>query len=161
MISPADAIGASDRPWSGAAGEPGPAGKRGRAEPEPAAGAARPGAPSGETLPGGTGAAAARSWAAAGGREPLPELAEQVAEKVMTCPDVLSLTAGPRGWIVTYRAGPPFVGVAVHHAVIEVGVVVRYGRPFPGIAEDVRRLVLPLAGRRTVDVLIGDVVDGG
>ncbi|MCP9968628.1 hypothetical protein LUX57_28540 [Actinomadura madurae] len=79
----------------------------------------------------------------------------------MTCPDVLGLTAGPRGWIVTYRAGPPFAGVAVHEAVIEVGVVVRYGRPFAEIAEDVRRLVRPLAGRRRVDVLIGGVAEGG
>ncbi|MFE9103266.1 hypothetical protein [Actinomadura geliboluensis] len=46
-------------------------------------------------------------------------------------------------------------------AAIEVGVVVRYGRPFAEIAEDVRRLVRPLAGRRTVDVLIGDVADDG
>ncbi|MEO3828280.1 hypothetical protein [Actinomadura sp. B10D3] len=129
MITPADAVGASHRPWSGAVG--------------------------------GTGAAATRSWVAAGGPEPLAELAEQVAETAMTCPDVLGLTAGPRGWIVTYRAGPPFAGVAVHEAVIEVGVVVRYGRPFAEIAEDVRRLVRPLAGRRKVDVLIGGVAEDG
>jgi hypothetical protein len=161
MTSPTDAVGASHRPWSAASGEPGPAGRTGPDEPELVTGAARPGALPGEETPGGTGAAAARSWAAAGGREPLAELAERVAERVMNCPDVLRLTAGPRGWIVTYRAGPPFAGVAVHDAVIEVGVVVRYGRPFAGIAEDVRRLVRPLAGRRTVDVLIGDVTDDG
>ncbi|MFD0536933.1 hypothetical protein ACFQY7_27595 [Actinomadura luteofluorescens] len=33
----------------------------------------------------------------------------------------------------------------MHDAVVEVGVVVRYGRPFAEIAEDVRRLVRPLA----------------
>ncbi|MFC4054935.1 hypothetical protein ACFOY4_35050 [Actinomadura syzygii] len=93
--------------------------------------------------------------------EPLAQLAERVAETTMTCPDVLGLTAGPRGWIATYRAGPPLPGVAVHDAVIEVGVVVQYGRPFAEIADDVRCLVRPLAGRRTVDVLIGDVADDG
>lgn len=153
MISPTDAVSASHRPRPGAAGAPGPAG-RGPGEPEPVVGAARPGALPGGRPPGGTGAAA-------GGPEPLAELAEQVAETAMTCPDVLGLTAGPRGWIVTYRAGPPFAGVAVHDAVIEVGVVVRYGRPFAEIAEDVRRLVRPLAARRTVDVLIGGVADEG
>lgn len=106
-------------------------------------------------------ATATRSGAAPSSRESLAELAERVGETAMTCPDVLALTAGPRGWIATYRAGPPLTGVAVHDAVIEVGVVARYGRPFAEIAEDVRRLVHPLAGRRTVDVLIGDVADGG
>ncbi|SFQ21432.1 hypothetical protein [Actinomadura madurae] len=161
MNSPTDVVGASQQPWSGAAGEPGPAGGQGPYEPGLVAGAARPGALSSERPPGGTSAVAARSWTAPSRREPLAELAERVAEKAMACPDVLGLTAGPRGWIVTYRVGPPFAGVAVHEAVIEVGVVVRYGRPFAEIAEDVRRLVSPLAGRRTVDVLIGDVADGG
>ncbi|WP_240810244.1 hypothetical protein [Actinomadura sp. WMMA1423] len=93
-------------------------------------------------------------------REPLAELAERVGATAMSCPDVLGLTAGPRGWIATYRAGPPYAGVAVRDAMIEVGVVVRYGRPFAEIAEDVRRRVRPLTGRRPVDVLIGDVLTG-
>lgn len=105
--------------------------------------------------------AAARPSAAPGRGEPLADLAERIGAAAAACPDVLGLTAGPRGWIATYRAGPPYAGVAVHDAVIEVGVVVRYGRPFTEIAEDVRRLVRPLAGRRTVDVVIGDVADGG
>ncbi|MGW3767227.1 hypothetical protein [Actinomadura verrucosospora] len=118
------------------------------------------------TPPGGgtstrTGTTAVRPNAAPGHREPLAELAERIGAAAMACPDVLGLTAGPRGWIATYRAGPPYAGVAVHDAVVEVGVVVRYGRPFAEIAEDVRRLVRPLAGRRTVDVVIGDVADGG
>ncbi|MGP4022214.1 hypothetical protein [Actinomadura sp. 3N407] len=89
------------------------------------------------------------------------ELADRVAEAAMTCPDVLGLTAGPRGWIATYRAGPPLAGVAVRAGEVEVGVVVRYGRPCVEIADDVRRAVRPLAGRRRVDVLIGDLADDG
>lgn len=117
----------------------------------------RPKGVSGERTDAGT----PREGSAPSSREPLAELAERVGETALKCPDVLTLTAGPRGWIATYRAGPPFTGVAVRKAAIEVGVVVRYGRPFAEIAEDVRRLVRPLAGRRTVDVLIGDVADDG
>lgn len=122
------------------------------------AGASRPPrpAPAGQAFPAG-----ARPDAAPGRRESLVELAERIGAAAMACPDVQGLTAGPRGWIATYRAGPPYAGVAVHDAVVEVGVVVRYGRPFAEIAEDVRRLVRPLAGGRTVDVVIGDVADGG
>ncbi|WP_243723448.1 hypothetical protein [Actinomadura sp. 7K507] len=102
----------------------------------------------------------------AGPSGPVPEgavadLAERVAEAAMTCPDVLGLTSGPRGWIATYRAGPPLTGVAVRSGEVEVGVVVRYGRPCVEIADDVRRLVRPLAGPRRVDVLIGDLADDG
>ncbi|SNR24403.1 hypothetical protein [Actinomadura mexicana] len=160
MISWTDVVGAAHQPRPAPAGGPDPARGRGPAGPEFLAGGARPGVLPGGAPSGGTGTAAARPSAAPGRREPLAELAERVGEIALTCPDVLGLTAGPRGWIATYRAGPPYVGVVVHDAVIEVGVVVRYGRPFAEIAEQVRRLVRPLAGRRTVDVMIGDVVIG-
>ncbi|MFA1547606.1 hypothetical protein [Actinomadura chokoriensis] len=161
MISWTDVVGASHQPPSVPSGGPDPTGAKAPGEPEFAAGAGRPEVRSGGRPLGGTGTAAARPSAAPGGRQPLAELAERVGEMAMRCPDVLGLTAGPRGWIETYRAGPPYPGVAVHDTVVEVGVVVRYGRPFAEIAEDVRRLVRPLAGRRTVDVLIGNVADGG
>ncbi|TDB88603.1 hypothetical protein E1266_31025 [Actinomadura sp. 7K534] len=77
----------------------------------------------------------------------------------MRCADVLGLTSGPRGWIATYRPGPPLAGVAVRSGEVEVGVVVRYGRPCMEIADDVRRLVRPLAGGRRVTVLIGDLAE--
>ncbi|MFI0404656.1 hypothetical protein [Actinomadura sp. 3N508] len=91
---------------------------------------------------------------------PRTDLADQVAEAAMTCPDVHALTAGPHARVATYRAGLPLAGVAVREDEIEIGVVVRYGRPLPEIAEDVRRLVRPLADRRTIDVLIADLADG-
>ncbi|MFI0479275.1 hypothetical protein [Actinomadura sp. 9N215] len=92
-------------------------------------------------------------------RESRTGLADQVAEAAMACPDVRTLSSGPHGRVATYRAGLPLAGVAVRDGEVEVGVVVRYGRPLPEIAEDVRRLVRPLAGRRTVDVLIADLTD--
>ncbi|MGI5207612.1 hypothetical protein ACQEU6_39290 [Spirillospora sp. CA-108201] len=164
MISRADVVAASHRPRPVPAGRPDPAGGTGPGGPEFAAEgprAARPEAPPGGEQPIGAGAAGVRPSAEPGRREPLAELAERIGATATRCPDVLGLTAGPRGWIATYRAGPPYAGVAVHDAVVEVGVVVRYGRPFAEIAEDVRRLVRPLAGRRAVDVVIGDVADGG
>lgn len=88
-----------------------------------------------------------------------PELADRIAEAAMGCPDVRGLTAGPGGRIATFRAGLPLTGVAVRDGEVEVGVVARRGRPLPGVAEDVRRRVRPLAGDRTVHVLIGDLAD--
>ncbi|WP_339154848.1 hypothetical protein [Actinomadura luteofluorescens] len=161
MISWTDVAGASRPPRPAPAGQAFPAGGTGRGEPGFAAEASRPDVPPGGKTPAGTGAAGARPDAAPGRRESLAELAERIGAAAMACPDVQGLTAGPRGWIATYRAGPPYAGVAVHDAVVEVGVVVRYGRPFAEIAEEVRRLVRPLAGGRAVDVVIGDVADGG
>ncbi|RKS76828.1 hypothetical protein BZB76_2193 [Actinomadura pelletieri DSM 43383] len=88
-----------------------------------------------------------------------PSLADRIAEAALACPDVTELTAGPRGRITTRRAGPPLTGVSVRDREIEVGVVVRYGRPLPEIAEDVRRLIRPLAGGRVIHVLIADLAD--
>ena len=95
-------------------------------------------------------AGAARPSSAAG-------LADRVAEAAADCPDVLRLTAGPHGRIATYRAGLPLAGVAVRDRAIEVAVVVRYGRPGPRIAADVRERIRPLAAGREVNVLIADV----
>ncbi|WUI01059.1 hypothetical protein OHR68_04360 [Spirillospora sp. NBC_00431] len=90
----------------------------------------------------------------------LSDLAHRIAEAVMTCPDVRQLTTGPHGRIATHRAGRRLEGVAVRGGEIEIGVIVRHGRPLPEIGEDVRRLVRPLAGRRTIDVLIAALADG-
>ncbi|GAA0579081.1 hypothetical protein GCM10009546_46920 [Actinomadura livida] len=95
----------------------------------------------------------------AGAAGAVVELASRIGAAATGCPDVLGLTSGPRGWIATYRPGPPLAGVAVRPGEIEVGVVVRYGRPCAEIADDVRRLVRPLAGGRRVTVLIGDIAD--
>ncbi|WP_233617833.1 hypothetical protein [Actinomadura sp. WAC 06369] len=90
---------------------------------------------------------------------PAEALAERIAERVLSCADVVALTAGPHGRVATYRPGAPFAGVAVRAGVVEVGIVARYGRPLPLVAEDVRGLVRPLCEGRAVDVLIGDLAD--
>ncbi|WP_347876759.1 hypothetical protein [Actinomadura sp. 7K534] len=105
-----------------------------------------------------SGPAPAAGAPAAGGAGRV-ELALRLGEAAMRCADVLGLTSGPRGWIATYRPGPPLAGVAVRSGEVEVGVVVRYGRPCMEIADDVRRLVRPLAGGRRVTVLIGDLAE--
>ncbi|MEV5824005.1 hypothetical protein AB0L25_00325 [Spirillospora sp. NPDC052242] len=93
--------------------------------------------------------------------EPSPAevLAERIAERVLACDDVVALTAGPHGRVATYRAGAPFAGVAVRAGTVEVGIVARYGRPLPLVAEDVRGRVRPLCEGRAVDVLIADLAD--
>jgi hypothetical protein len=50
--------------------------------------------------------------------------------------------------------------VAVRDDSVEVGVVVRFGRPLPEIAAELRRGLTPVAGGRTVHVSVEDVVAG-
>ncbi|XVQ10151.1 hypothetical protein ACQP1W_47835 [Spirillospora sp. CA-255316] len=87
--------------------------------------------------------------------------AERIGAAVRALPGVAGLTAGPRGFVVTYRPGPPYEGVAVRDGEIEVGVVARAGRPLEEVAESVRRAVAPLAGDVPVNVLIADIAYGG
>ncbi|MBE1531016.1 hypothetical protein [Actinomadura algeriensis] len=116
-----------------------------------------PGAETGAEGSAGTGT---ETGAAPDEPSPAEALAARIAERVLACDGVAGLTAGPHGRVATYRAGPPFAGVAVRDGVVEVGVVARYGRPLPLVAEDVRGAVRPLSEGRSVDVLIGDVLTG-
>ncbi|MFC5745070.1 hypothetical protein [Actinomadura rugatobispora] len=93
--------------------------------------------------------------------EPRAERAERIGAAVRVLPGVAGLTAGPRGYVVTYRPGPPYEGVAVRDGEIEVGVVARAGLPLEEVAESVRRAARPLAGDVPVNVLIGDIAYGG
>jgi hypothetical protein len=89
-------------------------------------------------------------------------LAERIGEAVTALPDVAGLSAGPHAHVVTYRIGPPFAGVAVREAEIEVGVVARRDRPVNEVAETVRRAVLDLdVGDRPVHVLVADIEGDG
>ncbi|GAA2434639.1 hypothetical protein GCM10010191_56440 [Actinomadura vinacea] len=108
-----------------------------------------------ETAPTAAGAAAPPTR----GRPTRARRAELIGAAVRELPDVAGLTAGPRGWVVTYRPGPPYTGVAVRDGEIEVGVVVRPGRALADVAEAVRRAVLPLADGLPVNVLIADIDD--
>lgn len=84
------------------------------------------------------------------------ELAERVGDAVNALPDVTGLSA----LVATYRVGTPVTGVAVRDDVVEIAVVVRFGRPLEEVADEVRAAARPLAGSRRVDVLIADIVTG-
>jgi hypothetical protein len=89
------------------------------------------------------------------------DLARRIAERARTVKGVADLTAGPRGRIVTFQAGPPLGGVAVRPDAVEIGIVARPVRRLPDIAADVRAAALPLAGDRAVHVLVGDLAEEG
>lgn len=88
------------------------------------------------------------------------DLAERIAGTVEGCPGVAGLSAGAWGRTTTYRPGLPLLGVVVRDTEIEVGVVIRPGRPVTEIAEEVRVAVAPLADGRPVNVMIEDIDDG-
>ncbi|MEU9884476.1 hypothetical protein [Sphaerisporangium sp. NPDC051011] len=91
------------------------------------------------------------------GRTGDPErLADRIAEAVASCPDVDSLAGGGPA---SYLPGHRVTGVAVHDTEVEVAVVVRYGRPMPEIADEVRDVVEPLVPGLPVDVRIDDIAE--
>mgnify|MGYP007126048420 CR=1 FL=1 len=87
--------------------------------------------------------------------------AERIGAAVRALPGVAGLSAGPRGYVVTYRPGPPYEGVAVRDNEIEVGVVTRAGHPLEDVAASVRAAVRSLVGDLPVHVLIADIALGG
>ncbi|MFI0446740.1 hypothetical protein [Actinomadura sp. 6N118] len=91
------------------------------------------------------------------------ELAERVAAAAVRCPGVVDLCANEPGnneWgnIVTYRRGSPLRGVAVHDDEVVVCLVTTLERPVFQTAEAVAATIAPLAGERSVHVIVGDVV---
>lgn len=87
-------------------------------------------------------------------------IALNIAEAAVRFPDVVSLSSGAFGLLNTPMRGGRVQGVTVRDDHIEVGVVVRYGRPLPEVAAELRRGLTPLAGGRTVHVSVEDVVAG-
>lgn len=105
------------------------------------------------------GAPDARAGQAVAGRMPGDDsdLAVRIAAAVTAAPEVAELSGGRLGSVATYGPGRPVRGVSVHDTDVEVRVVARPVRPLPEIAESVRQAVLPLAGDRTVNVVIEDL----
>ena len=95
----------------------------------------------------------------AGGETP-DRIALEIVEELVRFPDVVEPSSGPFRTLSTATRGGRINGVAVRGDHIEVGVVVRYGRPLPEIATEIRRGLTPLAGDRTVHVSVEDVVAG-
>ncbi|MBB6120755.1 hypothetical protein [Nocardiopsis algeriensis] len=92
--------------------------------------------------------------------EDTEEVARRLAREAVRFPDVVSLSSGSFGTLATPVPGGRVDGVAVRGDSVEVGVVVRFGRPLPRIAAEVRQGLLPLAGGRTVHVSVEDVIAG-
>lgn len=100
-----------------------------------------------------------------------PAIARLAAAAATGLPDVARLDSGAVGEIATYGDGERVGGVRIHSQDplrIEVHVVVRYGRPLPQVAEEVRTVVgaalldhgMQLDGL-VIDVRIGDLDLGG
>ncbi|MFG2007208.1 hypothetical protein ACGFNU_49465 [Spirillospora sp. NPDC048911] len=94
------------------------------------------------------------------GSQAAGEFAEHVAAAAVRCPGVAGLSADGPGDVVTYRRGSPLRGVAVRDDEIVVCVVATLERPVYETAEAVAAAVAPLAGERSVHVIVGDVVAG-
>lgn len=94
------------------------------------------------------------------GSETPGETAQAVAESITRFPDVVELSSGAFGTLSTALPGGRVQGVAVRDDYVEVGVVVRYGRPLPVIAAEIRRGLAPVSGGRAVHVSVEDVVAG-
>ncbi|MCY9782371.1 hypothetical protein KIK06_00520 [Nocardiopsis sp. EMB25] len=88
------------------------------------------------------------------------ETAARLAEAALCFPDVVGLSAGAFGTISTPARGGFVHGVAVRSGAVEVGLVVRFGRPIPGVVTEVRDGLGPLSGGRAVHVFVEDVVAG-
>lgn len=96
---------------------------------------------------------------AADARDP-GEVARGMAKAARGCPDVVELSAGGFGTLQTPVPGGRVRGVAVRGGHVEVGVVVRFGRPIPDITAEVRAALAPMAAGRAVHVYVEDVVAG-
>ncbi|MFE1167179.1 hypothetical protein [Nocardiopsis sp. NPDC058789] len=87
-------------------------------------------------------------------------IARALAEGALRFSDVVELSSGSFGTLSTAVPGGRVRGVAVRDDHVEVGVVLRYGRPLPEVAAEIRRGLAPLSGGRAVHVSVEDVVAG-
>ena len=83
--------------------------------------------------------------------------ATQIADAVSAVPGVAALSGGRLGGVGTYLPGRRVTGIVIRGEDIEVHVVGRYGVPVAEIAAGVRLAAGPLAGDRTVHVIIEDL----
>ncbi|GAB3210568.1 hypothetical protein GCM10027294_29500 [Marinactinospora endophytica] len=92
------------------------------------------------------------------GTDSVEDVTRRIADRLRGLPDVAALSAGRFGTVTTPVVGGRIEGVALRPDSVEVGVVVRYGRPLPQLAADLRAEIAPLARGRRIDVSIEDVV---
>jgi hypothetical protein len=84
---------------------------------------------------------------------------EAVAMAVAECPDVTGLDSGRYGEVASYLPGRQVPGVIVTGDVVLVRVRSRWGVPAAELLAQVTTMVTPLAGRRRIDLVIGDIDD--
>lgn len=94
------------------------------------------------------------------GSETPGEIAQAITESITRFADVVELSSGAFGTLSTAVPGGRIRGVVVRDDYVEVGVVVRYGRPLPVIAAEIRRGLATVSGGRAVHVSVEDVVAG-
>lgn len=82
---------------------------------------------------------------------------DAVAAAVAACRTVAGLSGGPTGTAATYLPGRRVVGVRVDDGTLTVHAVGVYGPTVDTIGTEVRSAVAPLAGGRTVRVVLEDL----
>ncbi|NRQ37224.1 Asp23/Gls24 family envelope stress response protein [Nonomuraea sp. NN258] len=85
--------------------------------------------------------------------------ARSIADRARACQGVAGLSGGPFGTVATYLPGERLNGVSVDDGTIEIAIVATLDRPLPETADGVRQAVHGLAGGRSVNVRIDDVVE--
>ncbi|MCO1574849.1 MULTISPECIES: hypothetical protein [unclassified Crossiella] len=91
------------------------------------------------------------------------ELADRIAQVVLTHPSVVSLHGGAYGQVLSYLPGRKVIGVRStgDGEPVEVGVVLRFGEPLPEVVTELRQRVRQVTGAVPVDITVVDVVEPG
>lgn len=82
-----------------------------------------------------------------------------IAARVLACPAVAALSAGPLGAAATYLPGRRVAGVRLSPTAVEVHVVARYGPSVAELAAQVRAALAGQVGGRRVDIVVEDLAD--
>ncbi len=84
---------------------------------------------------------------------------DAVAAAVRICAGVSRLDPGPYHEVTTYLPGRTVDGVAVDGGRVRIQIQCAWGAQIPQVATQIRKVLVPLTGRRPVDVLVADVDD--
>jgi uncharacterized alkaline shock family protein YloU len=84
--------------------------------------------------------------------------ADRISAAVLSCPDVVGMSAGAFGEVRSYLPGRSVPGVTVDDDVVAVHVVARFGPPLDAVVEQITAAVSPLLGGRRVHVTVEDIV---
>lgn len=85
-------------------------------------------------------------------------LGAEIAAKAQEVGGVAGLSSGSFGTVATPLPGGWIEGVALREDSVQVGVIVRYGHPIPGVAERLHEALEPLVPGRAVHVSVEDIV---